>query len=253
MIRRLRRLARQTLNRIGRLLHPWRRRRAVRGLTRNGRPASLLVLCYGNICRSPYAAARLRELVDVHGDASLTVESAGFILPGRESPEIARSVARRRGIDLEGHRSRVVDRAMLERADAVLVMTRRQRRQVRRDVAGAHPPPVLLLGDRRKYAAATHDPGPIRPSGGRVLRRLRPDRSLLLRGESDARSDPDGRGLPLRTGAARHPRTLRRRNRRRMFLWGRRDVLVEQGRDPAAGARPRKLGCGHERCIQWRP
>lgn len=48
---------------------------------------------------------------------------------------------------MDGHRSRVVDRAMLERADAVLVMTSGQRRQVRRDVASADPPPVLLLGD----------------------------------------------------------------------------------------------------------
>lgn len=147
MIRRLRRLARETLNRVERLLHPWRRRRAVRSLNRGGRPESLLVLCYGNICRSPYAAARLRELVDVRGDASFTVESAGFILPGRESPAIARKIARRRGIDLEEHRSRVVDRAMLDGADAVLVMTPGQRRQVRRDVAGEDPPPVLLLGD----------------------------------------------------------------------------------------------------------
>lgn len=147
MIRRLRRLARQTLNRIDRLLHPWRRRRAVRGLTRDGRPGSLLVVCYGNICRSPYAAARLRELVDVQGDASFTVESAGFILPGRKCPEIARKIARRRGIDLEEHRSRVVDRAMLDRAGVVLVMTPEQRRQIRRDVASAGSPPVLLLGD----------------------------------------------------------------------------------------------------------
>lgn len=145
-MRRLRRLARETLNAIERLLHPLRRRRALRGLT-SERPGALLVLCYGNICRSPYAAARLRQVFGGGDDASFTVESAGFILPGRESPEIARSVARRRGIDLAGHRSQVVDGAMLERADAVLVMTPGQRRQVLRDVAGADPPPVLLLGD----------------------------------------------------------------------------------------------------------
>ena len=43
-----------------RLLHPLRRRRAAEALRRRPRPASVLVVCHGNICRSPFAAAALR-------------------------------------------------------------------------------------------------------------------------------------------------------------------------------------------------
>jgi len=75
------------------------------------------------------------------------IESAGFILPGRQSPEIAHRVAHHGGVDLEGHRSRVVDATLVGRAGAILVTTPGQRRAVLHDVAGSAPPPVLLLGD----------------------------------------------------------------------------------------------------------
>lgn len=147
VIHRLRRLARGMLNGIERLLHPWHRRRALRRFAQNGPPDALLILCHGNICRSPYAAERLRQLLDGAALMAPRIESAGFILPGRQSPEIARRVAHRRDVDLDDHRSRVVNAALVGRAGAILVMTPGQRRDVLRDVAATAPPPVLLLGD----------------------------------------------------------------------------------------------------------
>lgn len=146
MIRRLRRAVRGAVNGFERLLHPWRRRRVLQRVSRGGAPDTLLVLCHGNICRSPYAAERLRQLF--RGTAGAPrIESAGYILPDRKSPEIACRVAHRRGIDLDEHRSRVVDIALAEEASAVLVMTPGQRRDFLRDMAGTRPPPVMLLGD----------------------------------------------------------------------------------------------------------
>ncbi len=49
-------------------------------------PRSVMMLCLGNICRSPYAA---RALSIVAPD--VRVDSAGFIGPGRPPPEIALS------------------------------------------------------------------------------------------------------------------------------------------------------------------
>src|SRR5881394_1021509 len=46
-----------------RVLHPLRRRKALARLRARSRPKSVLVVCHGNICRSPFAAALLaREL-----------------------------------------------------------------------------------------------------------------------------------------------------------------------------------------------
>src|SRR2546427_12540743 len=57
-------LGRGTVGRLlavpARLLHPWRRR-AARETLRTRALRSILVVCHGNICRSPVAAALLRQ------------------------------------------------------------------------------------------------------------------------------------------------------------------------------------------------
>lgn len=116
-------------------------------------PRSILVICLGNICRSPYAEHRLTDELARAGLDDVRVVSAGFILPGRSSPEAARRVAARRGLDLENHRSRVVTPEMARAADVTLVMAPGQLRQLRQ-VAGAEPGgPSIVLGDL--------DPSPI--------------------------------------------------------------------------------------------
>ena len=127
-----------------RLLHPMRRRTAMRRVRRS-RPQSILVLCYGNICRSPYAGAVLAARLSDDGITGVDVDSAGFAGPGRSSPDGAVRVAGERGTDLSPHRSRLVTLAMLKDADLVLVMDARQRRAVGRLIS--EPPPTILLGD----------------------------------------------------------------------------------------------------------
>jgi len=102
----IRGLLRATRHAPDRLLHSSRRRKLVSRL-RMKPPGSVGFICYGNICRSPYAAAAASRGFDRAG-IPIDVWSAGFIEPGRESPETAQTVARRRGIDLVSHRSRLV-------------------------------------------------------------------------------------------------------------------------------------------------
>jgi protein-tyrosine phosphatase len=112
---------------IDRLTHTRDRRRAAVRVRRRGPPKRIVIVCYGNICRSPYAAAYLRrklELIGVHG---IEVESAGFIGPDRRANNQAASIALERGLDLSNHRSRLFQRTDAERADLVLAMTRTQR------------------------------------------------------------------------------------------------------------------------------
>lgn len=80
------------------------------------------------------------------------MESAGFILPGRQPPQAALDASADRGFNLSEHRSRVVTEEMVRDAGVVLVMEPWQRRKLLSEIAGLDAP-VLLLGDL--------DPGPI--------------------------------------------------------------------------------------------
>jgi protein-tyrosine phosphatase len=112
---------------------------ALRGLTRGGR---LLVVCHGNICRSPYAAALLRRALEGSG---ISVESAGFVGPGRAAPTFAATTARRRGADLSAHRSQLLNAQLVRAAQLIVVMDTEQRTRVRREWPTAGR--IVLLGD----------------------------------------------------------------------------------------------------------
>lgn len=128
-----------------RSLHPFRRYRA-EALVRSGpSPRSILFLCTGNICRSPYAEkAFVREWTST--STPIEAVSGGFLESGRPSPPEAVRIARERGIELEAHRSRQVDPEMLENADLVVVMENRHRRNTL-DMLAGRPGRILMLGD----------------------------------------------------------------------------------------------------------
>lgn len=112
---------------LDRVSHTGQRRRAGTRAAIRGRPLRVLVLCYGNICRSPYAAAVLRKELDGTGGAGIEVESAGLIGPGRPANAQATAIASQRGYDLSTHRSRLFGPADSTRAGLYLVMTHDQR------------------------------------------------------------------------------------------------------------------------------
>jgi len=126
-----------------RLLHPFRRRKALAALRGRARPRTLLVVCYGNICRSPFAAALLaRELTPLGVD----VRSGGFISFNRPAPADAIAAAQSHGVDLTKHRSRPVTADVARAADLIVVMDVTQRRLVC-ERFGRRLSHVILLGD----------------------------------------------------------------------------------------------------------
>jgi glycosyltransferase involved in cell wall biosynthesis/protein-tyrosine-phosphatase len=135
------RFYRSTQARVDRLLHSGRRRRA-RATLVAGWPSSVLILCYGNICRSPYAAAALAKRVP----SDLRILSAGVIRPGRPSPEFAVTAAAARGIDLSPHRSTLITEEMARASDLIVVMDTGQRRTVETRY-GVKRRRILVLGD----------------------------------------------------------------------------------------------------------
>ena len=84
---------------------------------------SLLLLCTGNLCRSPMAEALFRRRAELCG-APLRVGSAGFATEAQAPPEATLATMRRLGIDLSSHRSRLLTPAMLTQSDLVVGMTR---------------------------------------------------------------------------------------------------------------------------------
>lgn len=116
-----------------RLLHSRRRRATIDSIRRQGWPNNVLFVCLGNICRSPFAAAYFeRRISECERAGDVRIQSAGFIGPERPSPTNAIAAAGESGIDLTGHRSRLVDDVCLNRVDLVLVMESRQRSAIER-------------------------------------------------------------------------------------------------------------------------
>jgi len=88
--------------------------------------ASVLVVCTGNICRSPVAEGFLRAaLQDRLGDLAPVVASAGTKgWEGSAADPSSVEAAAERGLDISRHRAREIDRAEALAADLVLAMAR---------------------------------------------------------------------------------------------------------------------------------
>lgn len=92
---------------------------------------SVLVVCTGNLCRSPLAEALLRRRLHEAGlDAD--VASAGIAAPSDATPDPKlQRVAEEHGVDVSTHRSQRLEPAHIAAADLILVMTRSHARQIR--------------------------------------------------------------------------------------------------------------------------
>jgi protein-tyrosine phosphatase len=112
---------------------------------------SVLLVCMGNICRSPTAEAVLRSKLEQAGLASrVRVDSAGTHAyhVGEPPDRRARAVAASRGYDAERLRARQLEEG--DRSfDLILAMDRANLRLARRVVGDDHPGLGLFLDDER--------------------------------------------------------------------------------------------------------
>jgi protein-tyrosine phosphatase len=88
-----------------------------------GQTANILFVCIGNICRSPFAHAFFKKLVNQKRFQGLRAESAGlFALHGNSATYLAQRVAEEFGVDLAEHRAKSVSKELVAWSSMILVM-----------------------------------------------------------------------------------------------------------------------------------
>ena len=88
---------------------------------------SILIVCVGNICRSPMAEA----LLAARAPAGVVVRSAGIgALVGYAAEPDAQELMHARGMDISAHRARQLTLAMAMEADLILVMETRHQQHI---------------------------------------------------------------------------------------------------------------------------
>jgi len=89
-------------------------------------PTRVLMVCVGNVCRSPMAAALLQRRFDEAGVGGV-VDSAGIAaMVGAPAQAHAVTLMNELGLDVSGHRARQIDAQITAAADLVLTMERTQ-------------------------------------------------------------------------------------------------------------------------------
>ena len=91
---------------------------------------NILIVCVGNICRSPMAEHLLQQKINKYG-VEVRVSSAGLgALVGHGADEYAIEVMAEHDIDGAAHRARQLDNGMVKHNELILVMEHWQQKEI---------------------------------------------------------------------------------------------------------------------------
>lgn len=108
-------------------------------------PESILFICKGNICRSPFAEHLAKKLAGSAISGEGPFSSAGLEVSRPLPPPIEAALAAKSfGIQLDGHRSRSINQDMVASFDMITAMETRQLKHLRKAFPGYHDKIFLL-------------------------------------------------------------------------------------------------------------
>jgi protein-tyrosine-phosphatase len=121
--------------------------------------ATILFVCTANMCRSPMAEGLMRRKLEREDRAhEFRAASAGvWTVDGRPATESAIMVMAELGIDIRGHRSRLLTDRIVENAALILTMTRSHAEAIRAEFP-EHKNRVFLLSEMVGYGYDIADP-----------------------------------------------------------------------------------------------
>lgn len=103
---------------------------------------NILVLCIGNICRSPMAEVMLRDALP-----GKTISSAGLgALIGKPADPSSLQLMTEQNIDISSHRAQQISASLVAQAELILVMDLEQKKYVENQYVGARGK-VFRLGE----------------------------------------------------------------------------------------------------------
>jgi len=106
---------------------------------------SILFVCHGNICRSPFAAIYFQSLLKKNG-LSLTVRSAGLdTTPGKPAHSNTKTVAQQQRLSLDEHVTTQLYADLVNQSDLIVVMEIAQKNRIH-SLYPASRGKVVLLG-----------------------------------------------------------------------------------------------------------
>ncbi len=111
----------------------------------------ILLVCTGNICRSPMAECIMHQEFNERGE-DVEIQSAGTgAWDGASASEGAYLISLENGLDLSPHRAALLTRDLIEQADLILTMARHHRVRVE-ELGGSGK--TFLLGEYAGEAGA---------------------------------------------------------------------------------------------------
>ena len=90
--------------------------------------SSILTVCTGNICRSPLAEYRFKELLK---DKDILISSAGVnALVDQPADESAQLIAEENGFDLKSHKGQALTESIIQENEIIFVMENDHKRLI---------------------------------------------------------------------------------------------------------------------------
>ena len=128
-------------------------------------PIRVLMVCLGNICRSPFAAAVAFDRLP-----GMAIDSAGFLQhDGRPSPPHIVTAAKSLGVDVSGARAQRVTASQIAAANLIVCMDLAHLELIEREFPEALDKTTLLGLFADDGPAEIRDPYDMSPSATRIV------------------------------------------------------------------------------------